>query len=234
MSTHAIAVALHLGAGTIALTTFWIAGLVRKGTPLHRRVGQIYLLAMLGIVVSGVPLVFAALDNGQSIGAIFLTYLIVLVVNGCWTAWRAIRERRDRKRYFGHMYWTMAAITALAGAGVIAVGLAVDAVLLMVFGSIGVLGLVGSLRAWKRSPDDPKWWLREHYGAMIGNGVATHIAFLAIGLRRLVPGLDPAMLQMFAWFGPLVVAVIAGIWINRKYGRSGARPPVAAAAALES
>jgi uncharacterized membrane protein len=234
MNTYSIAVALHLGAGTIALITFWAAGLIKKGTALHRRVGQVYLLAMLGIVISAVPLVFGALHRGQSIGAIFLTYLIVLVVNGGWTAWRAIRDRRDRQRYFGHMFWTMATITALAGAGVIAVGIAVNSMLLMIFGSIGVVGLVGNVFTWKRAPSDPKWWLKEHYGAMIGNGVATHIAFLAIGLRRLLPDVNDSTLQMFAWFGPLVVAVMAGVWINRKYGRSGARVNLAATAALKS
>lgn len=228
MNAYSIALALHLGAGTIALTTFWIAGVMKKGTPIHRRVGQVYLLAMLGIIVSAVPLVFGALERGQSVGAVFLTYLIVLVANGCWAAWRAIRDRRDRRAYFGHMFWSMSLITALSGLGVVAVGIAVDAVLLMVFGSIGVVGLLGDVAAWRRAPGDPKWWLRQHYGAIIGIGVATHIAFLAIGLRKLVPGIDPGMVQTFAWFAPLGVALVAGVWINRKYGQPASRSPLSA------
>src|SRR5690606_16814152 len=58
-----------------------------------------------------------------------------------------------------------------------------------------------------------------HYGAMIGNGVATHIAFFGIGLRSLLPGVDPQLLQHFAWFTPLAGAFIAAWWLGRKYGR---------------
>jgi len=175
---------------------------------------------MLGVIVSGVPLVLNLIERGQQIGALFLTYLLLLVGNACWTAWRAIRARRDRAAYYGGMYWFMAATVGLAGLGTIALGVKSGAPLLMVFGSVGVLGGVGAVQSWRRAPNDPKWWLREHYGAMIGNGVATHIAFFSIGLRNAFPGVDPMLVQNLAWFVPLAGSVVAGVWLNRKYGRS--------------
>ncbi|HEX5694594.1 MAG TPA: hypothetical protein VFY00_08270 [Arenimonas sp.] len=210
---------LHIAAGTLALATFWTAGLVKKGTPFHRRVGQVYLLAMLVIVLTGIPLVLQLIDRGQPIGALFLTYLLVLVGNATWFAWRAIRDRRDRAAYYGPMYWFVAALTAGTGLATIALGTQVGAVLLQVFGGVGVLAGIGAWTSWRRSASDPKWWLKEHYGAMIGNGVATHIAFFSIGLRGLLPGMDPQLLQHFAWFTPLAGAFVAGWWLNRKYGR---------------
>jgi hypothetical protein len=101
----------------------------------------------------------------------------------------------------------------------IGIGVQVSAVLLMVFGSVGVLVGWGGLRARRKAAGDPRWWLKTHYGAMIGNGVATHIAFLAIGINRLIPGIDPGLQQAVAWFGPLLVSVAAAFWLNRKYGR---------------
>lgn len=225
MDLATLPVIVHVAAGTLALATFWTAGLVKKGTPFHRRVGQVYLLSMLAIVITGIPLVLQQIARGQPIGALFLTFLLVLVGNASWTAWRAIRDRRDRAAFYGPMYWFVAALTAVCGLAIIALGTQVGAVLLQVFGSVGVFAGVGAWFSWRRSASDPKWWLKEHYSAMIGNGVATHIAFFGIGLNKLLPGLDPALLQNFAWFTPLAGAFVAGWWLKRKYGRPASALP---------
>jgi hypothetical protein len=55
---------------------------------------------------------------------------------------------------------------------------------------------------------------------MIGCGVATHIAFLAIGLDRIVRamGIDPpSWYHLIAWFLPLSLSFVVGAWLNRKY-----------------
>ncbi|MBD8528110.1 hypothetical protein [Pseudomarimonas arenosa] len=223
MDSYRIALIAHILSGVIALAAFWSAGLARKGSPFHKKIGKVYLLSMLGIILTGVPLVFGLLARGQSVGAIFLTYLLVLVSSACWQSWRAVRDKKNANAYFGFTYWSLVGISALSGAGVIAFGAMVGSSLLQVFGGIGVFGLVGGIFSWRRAPRDPKWWLKEHYGAMIGNGVATHIAFFGIGLRNMLPGVDPALVQSFAWFSPLVGALIAAIWLNRRYGRSPAK-----------
>jgi len=218
MNYYTLALTSHVVAGAVALVTFWTAGLMRKGTPRHRRVGQVYLCAMLAVIVSGIPLVFAAIGRGEPVKALFLGFLLLLVGNACWSAWRAIRDRRERSRYFGPVYWTLAIATALSGAGISALGIEVGAPILTVFGLVGVFSGYGAWRSWRRAPDDPKWWLKEHYNAMIGNGVATHIAFFGIGLRNALPMIDPQTLQLFAWFAPLSASLVAGWWLNRKYG----------------
>jgi uncharacterized membrane protein len=216
-------VLFHVGAGTVALATYWTAGLMKKGSPRHRLVGRAYLLAMLAILLSGIPLVARALLDDKPNAAAFLGFLLLLVAQGCWSAWRAIRDRRSPQRYFGPVFWTLTGATVLAGAAMIVLGVRIGQPIFAVFGGVGALVGFGAMQARRRADTDPVWWLREHYGAMIGNGVATHIAFFGIGLRRLLPGVDPGMLQMFAWFGPLVAAGVAGWWIGRKYGRKPVR-----------
>jgi hypothetical protein len=187
---------------------------------------------MLGVILSGPPLVFALLERGQPVTAGFLGYLLVLVSTSCWTAWRAIRDRADRQRYFGGMFWSLQTLCTLSGLLVLAAGAAIGAPLLMVFGSLGPIGLATALRAWRQAPALPTWWLREHYGAMIGNGVATHIAFFSIGLRNAFPGVDPMIVQNLAWFLPLAGSLAAGIYLNRRYGRPRpARRPAQAVSA---
>jgi uncharacterized membrane protein len=218
ISLYAVALAAHIAAGALALLLFWTVGALRKGTALHRRLGQGYLIAMLAVIATGVPLAHALLARGTPAGALFLGYLLLLVGTACWSAWRAIRDRGDRRRYFGPIYWIFAITVFGYGAGLVVLGLRDGHPLFAVFGAIGVLAGIGAVHGWRRSSSDPKWWLKEHYGAMIGNGVATHIAFFGVGLRNALPGIDPQLLQSFAWFGPLAGALVAGWWLQRRYG----------------
>lgn len=211
----------HVGAGTVALASFWIAAFLRKGSPRHRLAGRVYLLAMLAVIASGVPLSLAIIERGRPATAMFLGFLLLLTATGCINAWRAIRLRGDRRRHYDAMFWILALLNAATGLGIIALGVHSGSVLFQVFGGVGVFFLVNSVQRWRSAPNDPSWWLREHYGAMIGNGVATHIAFFSIGLRNALPGLDPALAQHVAWFAPLAAAVIAAIVMRRRYPRRG-------------
>ncbi len=211
----------HVIAGTVALALFWVAAVLRKGSPLHRRVGQGYLLAMSAIILTAIPLVILTWMRGHPITAIFLGYLTLLIALTCRNALCAIRFRRDPARFAGLDMQVLATITGMAGMVVVMTGLIRQAWILVAFGMIGpiiLFQLAKQVRARKRGQAlASNWWLKEHYGAMIANGVATHIAFFQIGLMRLFPGLETALLQQMAWFGPLMVALLAGRWLDRRY-----------------
>jgi hypothetical protein len=66
--------------------------------------------------------------------------------------------------------------------------------------------------------------LQERY-AILGNGVATRIAFLSIGRRNAMPFIEPQLRLQVAWLLPLVVAVIAAVCLERKYGRGARHEP---------
>ena len=96
--------------------------------------------------------------------------------------------------------WLLAGggLVLLGGLGVLVVGVHASEPLLVVFGLVGLAVAVDAVRAPARARAHPAWWVREHYSAMIGNGVASHIAFLGIGLRGMWPGLDAQWLQWLA------------------------------------
>ena len=219
MSLYSTTLIIHLSCGTLALVSFWLAAAARKGSPGHRWAGRSYMIAMLGVIVSGAPLAHALIERGQPVFALFLSYLLLITGSACWHAWRAIRLRADRRRYFGALYWVFAASVGLGGGFMVWLGTEVGSVLLQVFGAVGLLAATGALRSWRKAPGDPRWWMKEHYGNIIGCGVATHIAFLGIGLRRLLPMLDGQTLTLIAWLGPLLVALVAGFYLDRRYGR---------------
>ena len=220
MTPYQLLVAGHASIGVVALASFWSAAFLRKGSPRHRRAGQVFLLAMVGIIVTGLPMAAYQWSQGRAVVAAFLAYLLVITATGVWSAWRAIRDKHDVARYTGRVYVGFAVLSLLTGIGVLALGARVGSPLLMGFSVIGLfigLDMVNKRRHRDRLAARPRWWLIEHYSAMLGNGIATHVAFLGIGLPRLLPSVDGTVLHYCAWFGPLVVAVIAKVMLDRRW-----------------
>ncbi|MDZ4813549.1 MAG: hypothetical protein SGI99_13195 [Pseudomonadota bacterium] len=217
MNIYSVTTTVHAAIGVAALATFWIAGFTRKGSPMHKRAGKIYLLAMVGVLVSAALIAAIATLRGPDPTDAFLGYLIVITATSCWQSWRAIRDKRDFQRYTGPVYRTLELLNPAAGIAIMAIGLSIDSVLLAGFSLIGIFIGIGMYRLRRSGPAHALWWRWEHISAMLGNGVATHIAFLAIGLPKLMPSLAGPTLQNLAWFGPLAVATALGIWLKRKY-----------------
>jgi len=227
MTACSILVFGHAGLGTPALVSFWTAGMARKGSPLHVRAGRVYLLAMAALVAGAVPMsVMAFLHHSRVVGA-FLFHLLVLTASVVWLSWRAIRDKRDWTRYTGPVYRGLMWLNLLSAIATAAVGLLLAQRMQLVMVSFAALGLARFVRMWRfarAAPADPRWWMREHLEAMLGNGVATHIAFLSIGLPKLLPMLAGPTLQNLAWLGPVAVAIGAGVVLDRKYLPTRAQP----------
>jgi uncharacterized membrane protein len=220
MTTYEFIRALHYAIGVLALLCFWTSAFSRKGSPLHKRVGKIYLLTMVGILLTSIPLVTALLWNGRIFNGSFLAYLFVITSTSLWLSWRAIRDKRQPTRYFGRVYQTLAVINLLAGGAVLALGLSKAQLVFAAFSLVGLLNGVSMLRNIRNPPTHPQWWLREHLAAMGGNGIATHIAFSLIGLPKLLPAVNAEWLNIAGWIGPLVIGVVGISWASRKYLQS--------------
>ena len=160
------------------------------------------------------------LASGKPVIGAFLLYLLVITGTAVWSSWRAIRDKRDWARYTGRVFHALKWLNLGSGLAIAAVGLFLAQsmqLIIVAFSGIGIVLFVQMHRFARHPPSDPRWWLREHLGAMLGNGVATHIAFLSIGLPRVLPQLAGGTLQNLAWLGPLVVAFVAGSYLMRKY-----------------
>lgn len=215
----------HVAAGVIALLLFWTAAFNKKGTSFHRKVGQAYLVSMAIIVLTGIPLTLKAYLTGYVTSAIFLGYLLILVSHSCFTSVRAIRLRQDRVKFLGPFHQVATGILGTAGAAVMIYGWGSNmAVILIPFGAIGVMSLIGLVRDMRKAEYATNWWLKEHYGAMIGNGIATHIAFSQIGLARILPG-QSGTVTMLGWLVPLAVGMTAIVVLNRRYRKVSPRTP---------
>jgi len=215
---YELLVALHALAGTAALVTYWTAGLARKGSPLHRRAGRVYLRAMTVILATAAPITLVLYLRGREAFAIFFAYLLVVVSESVWTSRRALRLKRDAAAYFDGGYRLAAALLLASGAGMLVYGLSAGSALFAGFAFVGLVRGTLMLHKSARAPA-PRWALAEHLNAMIGNGVATHVAFLLIGFARLLPPEWAPQVQMLGWFAPLAVSLAAGVRLTRKYLR---------------
>jgi hypothetical protein len=166
--------------------------------------------------------------SGRTLTAAFLGYLVVIVATGVWNAWRAIRDKKDFAAYTGRVFKTLAWLNIGSGLAVLGLGLARNVPLFAGFSLVGLIGGIVMLRFARRAPTNPRWWLSEHLGAMLGNGAATHIAFLAIGLPRLVPALNTPSWNYVAWFAPVLIALGARLVLTRRYLPPAPRPSLQA------
>lgn len=217
MTTYEIVKYAHASIGLLALATFWIAAFARKGSPLHVGVGRVYLVTMAAIVVTAVPLVAARFLEGRYVTGTFFVLLLSLVATACFVGWTAIRHKRDWRRFLGRGYRTLTVSNVVAGTAAIVLGAAYSQ---WIFVAFGVFGVKLGRDMWKFLRDDakaPNWWFVQHYQAMIGNGIATHIAFALIGLPRVFPNVAGGVLTYVGWLAPLATGITVQYLLDRKY-----------------
>jgi hypothetical protein len=224
---HATVLALHSSIGAAALLGFWLAALARKGGRLHRGAGRVYQWAMYGILLTAPALALAYFGRGQPRQGVFFLYLIVLVGTSVLIGTRAVRLKRDFAAFRGGIYPALAWAQLGSGALVSGVGLYGGQALLTVFGLVGVLRSAQMLQQRRAAAPPPGWWLREHFTAMIANGIATHVAFLGIGLPRILPAdLAGQFTRLhLAWFAPLLCGLSAIVLLRIRQQRRSARRP---------
>lgn len=228
MTAYQLTLYLHVGLGVAALLTFWMAALAKKGSGPHKLAGKAYVLVMVGLLLPAVPLSWRALQHFSLSFGLFLFYLLLITGTALWRAWTAVRRKRDFAAYAGAGFRRLGWANIAGGASVLGIGAVTAQPILIGFSAVGILSGRGMLKLAETGPAHPRWWMAEHIGAVLGCGVATHIAFLLIGLPRLLPaGWHGPALQTFSWLAPLVVSALAGRWLGRKYlpALSAASPP---------
>jgi len=170
-AVYRIIVALHVAAGATALVAFWTAGFARKRRGLHVKAGTIYLFAMRAILATAVPLALTAFARGQTVRGMFLSYLVVLVATTVYIAPRAVRLKQDFETFHSGGYRFFAWALPIAALATFAAGIVANAPVLWGFALVGLFLGYKMQRVSRQDGAEPGWWLREHFTAMIGNGI---------------------------------------------------------------
>jgi len=235
MSLVEMARAVHIVAGSIALTVMWVPMLAAKGGRLHRRAGLVFVGAMAVVSSSGVGLsVYRLLTEtrpGVRLASAFLLYVSILTGAGALKGVRVLRTKRRTGPNRNPVDLAAAGLVLVSGAAMGLAGLWFGQPLLLTFSLIGIAGGVTDLKYWLRSPDTRMHWWFEHMADMLGTGIAALTAFAVVNSPRL--GLPS--FSLLVWLGPSLVGVPAIVVWSRHYrrrfaGRAGPAAPVSAAA----
>jgi len=224
--------AVHVGAGATALTSFWGAVATQKGGPAHRRWGKLFTTAIytaslmalgMGTLSLRWPL---AMHPGLTDEALYrglfgwmMLYLGLLTISMTRYGLAVIATKRDHPAL---RHWSMVLLQIIVL--VAAVNCAVHGVLLaqplMIL--VACIGFGTTLTylwyMFQRTPARGAY-IPEHLKAMVATGIAAYTAFLSVGLIEMFPehAFNPII-----WAIPTVIGM--GLIINFLKQQRGSRP----------
>ena len=209
----------HIIVGSAALLLFWMTLLVRKGSAVHRRNGRIYLLLLIPLLASVVPITLRSLVVDGPVRIVQLLYLSVIVSAAGWTAWRAIRDKRDPDAFRGPVFVVLACMLSGMAALLMVSGIATQN--LMAFG-FSVIGIVygGAMLGFLRRRPSPDWWRQWHLNGVALLFAATHASFSGLVIRTLRPAWDGEVLHGLTQFGVIALAYFFRQWLSWRYEAS--------------
>jgi len=219
---------LHVVAGGVALSVFWIPLVTKKGGPLHRRVGWVYVGAAATIAVTAFVNCARMLTDGiprNDRAGVFLAYVGLLAAE---SALHGVRALGTKGRTSGARSPIDVAPAALLGAGGMALavyGLRVATPLYLAFGVLGLALATGHLRFWLRAPVTRREWFYAHMTGMGTSCITTVTAFVVVNAHRFGLG----TFSPLVWLTPTAVGATGLLlWRRRLSPPSPMAPRVTA------
>lgn len=204
---------VHVGFGTLALLGGAVALAATKGSNLHVRGGQVFVVTMVVVLVTTV----------LSLLHEFLPLVMVMILAEVYlipSALLSVGRNREARIAWN---WPLMGLTLLLAlfAGVQFVRLNLISPQLFIGPAVlSFMFLFLAYQDWillRRKERHPNFWLRRHFTRMI-----LAYTFGVMALVRI--GLDFGLTIEMATIGPLLVAGIVIIWIYRLYPISGRSP----------
>ncbi len=237
---HSLLVNVHIAVGAIVLVLFWVPAFARKGSPLHVKVGKVYVVSMYVVVVTAfVASVIVLADPigirrpGESYGpaesaelaarfrmmSLFLLMLSVLVFASLRHGIRALRQKTEPGALARPAHRALIAVLGVLGMIVGTLGLLNSAVLLIIFGGISIAGSISMYRDTLVERPDRKAQLVAHLNGLIGSGIGVYTAFFAFGGSRFLREILPGYWQVLPWVLPAIIGTIVINRLERAYRR---------------
>lgn len=200
---------VHVAAGFVALFGGLGALASRKGGRRHRRFGRAYVYAMA--VVSGSALVLFGFE--QSTDRQFLSLVAIFSFYFAYSGYRVLSRKRPTDDPAA-VDWTALGLFGVASVGLVVLGAlqyvagASLAVVVLVFGGIGVAFTASDFRTFRADPE-PGGWVTEHVVRMGAGYIATVTAFATVNFTFLP--------EIARWLGPTVVGSAIIVYYTREY-----------------
>lgn len=227
---------LHIVIGYIGLIAFWIPIMTGKGSWLHRKAGSLFRYSSWVVVITALLAVLTylirLLADGQGPARrpedwsflLFLAYLAIITGLALSHGMAVLKHKRDLRALKTPYRVSLAWLGMLTSTFVIAWALywrPDNMLVLLALSPIGLGTGIGMLKLFNTPPADPRVWLYEHLGAMIGAGIAFHTAFAVFGANQMFNYSLTGFWQVIPWIAPAVIGIPATqLWV-RHYRNGG-------------
>jgi hypothetical protein len=226
---YSIALVLHLVGGAVGLLLVPVPLVTKKGGPIHKGVGKVFVVAMtiaawtgLGLALSWLiaptdyrPDRMAAMaPDAVRASGLFLGTIAMILSTGLRQLTRAPMRKRETIVAPSVVDRVLPLVTAIAGVATASVGLLHGRGLLIAFGGLAIFIGTTTLRFVMRPLQSRMaWWYQHMTGAMVAV-ISALTAFLVFGGSRLLAELVPAQWRWIFWIAPALVIVPATqVWI---------------------
>ena len=240
LTLHSTLLYLHIALGAIALVLYWLPVMARKGSTLHIQAGKVFYYLMLIVAGSGIVLSVIGLSDpvgiytaGKQMTAeqvqrmliwrVPLSQFLLLLSLLTWVTVRhaiAVLRAKDNRTLLRRWYYQGPVFAMFPLAGFVAYqGISIGMPLLIIFSLVSLTTAVNISRYVYRKTVSSRAWIIEHFGAMVGSGIAVYTAFFAAGGRRLMAELLPGNWQLVSWLAAPVIGVVALAVLTGYYKR---------------
>jgi hypothetical protein len=214
---------LHIPFGTLSLLLFWIPVGVKKGSPLHRKVGWYYYITMWIVVATAFLMSICNIIMANYIMASFLGYLTIITAYPLWYSYEILHQKKEwTDRYFT-IRKIFASILFVAGLGLFLMGIiqfkfAGIGIMMAFFGLLGITAIRDVFMS-KTKAMDKETKLKMHIQGTIISGIAAYTAFFAFGGNQLLMGVLHLSQQwmLVPWIAPTFLGVAYARYMKRKY-----------------
>lgn len=226
----------HIVVGYLGLMAFWIPIVTSKGGWLHKKAGLIFRYSGWIVVFSALMAVMLYLarliaqDQGPGLSPeswsflLFLGYLAIITGLALSHGMAVLKHKRDLSKLKSPYRVALAWVGILSSLFIVAWALywrPSNMIVLLALSPIGLLTGMGMLKLFKKTPADPKVWLYEHLGSMIGAGIAFHTAFAVFGANQMFNYSLQGFWQVIPWIAPAAIGIPATqLWV-RHYRNGG-------------
>lgn len=222
--------AIHVGAGIVALVTFWGAVATRKGAAAHRRWGRVFSLSIyvaslqaLGMGALSVvwPLAMhPQLTDEPLYRGLFGWMMIYLGVLAISMTRYGLAMVANKGRHEANRHWSMVGLqlaVLVSGMNCLVHGVWLGQPLMIGISLLGFGTSTTYLHYMFRREVARGDYVPEHLKAMVACGIAAYTAFLSVGLVDMFPdhAFNPAL-----WAVPTVL----GMWIIIHHLRLWGKP----------
>ena len=225
--------AVHVGSGVVALTSFWGAVATRKGGPAHRRWGAMFSVSIYfaGFMALGLGLLSLrwplAMHKGLTDEPLYrglfgwmMLYLALLTMSMTRYGLKMVANKRN---HAANRHWSMVALqiaVLVAAAKCAYEGVILSQPLMIGVSVIGFGTTLTYLWYMFRPAPGRNDYIPEHLKAMVATGIAAYTAFLSVGLVEMFPA---HAFNPLIWALPTLGGMAIIIWFLRT-SKGGVRP----------